>query len=307
MNIILVRKGARPRQLNLSHPLARGAAVFAVLGALGGMFALGVIAADLFGRGRPAEQLQVLRAQLMQQHDDVDAVRRQAQDDLNALAVRLGQLDAHVIRLDALGDRLTRLAGLTKGEFDFSAQPAAGGPEVPTGDGSVPPLDFMRSVDALAAQLADREKQLAVLENLLMSRNLLQEVRPSARPVRQGYISSYFGIRSDPFTGHRAVHYGVDFAGDIGDDIMATASGVVTFSGPRLGYGLLVEVNHGDGYVTRYAHCSESLVAAGDVVKKGQVIARMGSSGRSTGPHVHLEVLKDGKLVNPQSYIQGTG
>ena len=307
MDIILVRKGARPRQVNLGHPLAAAAAVLGVVAVLASTFALGFVAAGSFGSGRPDEQFAQLRDQLTQQRADLDGVQRQAHDDLNALAVRLGQLDAQVIRLDALGDRLTRMAGLTKGEFDFGAPVAAGGPEVLAGEGSVPPLDFVRSVDVLAEQLADREKQLAVLENILMSKNLLQQVRPSGRPVRDGYLSSYFGIRSDPFTGHRAAHYGVDFAGDIGDDIMATASGVVTFSGPRLGYGLLVEVNHGDGIVTRYAHLSESLVAPGDVVKKAQVIARMGSSGRSTGPHVHFEVLREGKLVNPLSYVQGEG
>lgn len=307
MDIILVRKGARPRQVNLGHPLALAAAVVGLGAVLASTFALGFVAAERFGSGRPDEQFVALRDQLAHQRADLDGVQRQAHDDLNALAVRLGQLDAQVIRLDALGDRLTRMAGLTKGEFDFGAPVAAGGPEVLAGDGSVPPLDFVRSVDVLAEQLADREKQLAVLENILMSKNLLQQVRPSGRPVREGYLSSYFGIRSDPFTGHRAAHYGVDYAGDIGDDIMATASGVVTYSGPRLGYGLLVEVNHGDGIVTRYAHLSESLVAPGDVVKKAQVIARMGSSGRSTGPHVHFEVLREGKLVNPLTYIQGEG
>ena len=306
MNIILVSKGGRPRQLNLSHPLARVAAAACVLAAFAGTFALGVFAAEQLGEGRPEAQMAELRAQLQQQQQDLEAVRRLARDDLNALAVRIGQLDAHVIRLDALGDRLTRMAGLTKGEFDFGNLPAAGGPEVPAADG-VPPLDFLRSVDALSSQLVDREKQLAVLENIMMSKNLLQQVRPSGRPVRDGYLSSYFGIRSDPFTGHRAVHYGVDYAGDIGDDILATASGVVTHASPRLGYGLMVEVNHGDGLITRYAHLSEALVAPGDVIKKGQVIARMGSSGRSTGPHVHFEVLRDGKLVNPLTFIEGRG
>jgi len=306
MNIILVRKGGRPRQLNLGHPLAGVAAAVTLCATLGAVFALGMFAAQRFGGGRPAQQLAAIQGELGQQRADLEAVRRQARDDLDALAVRLGQLDAQVIRLDALGERLTRMAGLTKGEFDFGQAPAAGGPEVRVADG-VPPLDFLRSVDVLSVQLVDREKQLAVLENILMSKNLLQQVRPSGRPVRDGYLSSYFGIRSDPFTGHRAVHYGVDFAGGVGDDILATGSGVVTHAAPRLGYGMMVEVNHGDGFVTRYAHLSESLVAPGDVVKKGQVIARMGSSGRSTGPHVHFEVLRDNKLVNPKSYIEGTG
>jgi murein DD-endopeptidase MepM/ murein hydrolase activator NlpD len=307
MNIIVIRKGARPRQLNLSHPLAAVAAVVVVGGLLTALTAAGWWMAVEFGPGRPAEQVIALRADLVQQRADLDAVRRATEEDLDAYAVRLGQLNAHVIRLDALGDRLTRLANLKQGEFNFDQPPAMGGPEVLLGDGQLPAVDFQRSLDDLGRQIQDREKQLAVLENLLMNRNLQDRVRPAGRPVETGWISSYFGIRSDPFTGNRAAHYGVDFAGDVGDPIQAVAAGVVTWSGQRFGYGLMVEVNHGNGYATRYAHCSETLVRVGDTIKKGQLIAKMGTSGRSTGPHVHFEVLEGGRLVNPQVYINAQG
>lgn len=307
MNIIVIRKGSRPVQLNLSHPLAALAAGVLSLGALGLLGALGWWLAVEFGPGRPHDQLITLRSQLSQQQADLVAVQRATEEDLNAYAVRLGQLNAHVIRLDALGDRLTRLADLNSGEFNFDQPPATGGPEVVLGDGGLPAADFQRSLDDLGRQIQDREKQLAVLENLLMNRNLQERVRPAGRPVETGWISSYFGIRSDPFTGNRAAHYGVDFAGDNGDPILAVAAGVVTWSGNRFGYGMLVEVNHGNGYATRYAHLSESLVRVGDTVKKGQAIAKMGTSGRSTGPHVHFEVLENGRLVNPQTFINAQG
>jgi murein DD-endopeptidase MepM/ murein hydrolase activator NlpD len=141
---------------------------------------------------------------------------------------------------------------------------------------------------------------------MMMNRNLQAEVKPAGRPITRGWLSSYFGSRTDPFTGRRAHHSGIDFAGKMGSDIVVVAAGVVTFSGRRSGYGNLVEVNHGNGYVTRYGHCSKNLVKVGTTVKKGQVIAKMGTSGRSTGPHVHFEVLYNGRAVDPKRYIHAS-
>jgi murein DD-endopeptidase MepM/ murein hydrolase activator NlpD len=128
-------------------------------------------------------------------------------------------------------------------------------------------------------------------------------VKPSGRPVREGYISSYFGERMDPFNGEEAMHKGVDFATDAGADVLAVASGIVTWSGPREGYGNLVEINHGNGYTTRYAHNAQTLVSVGDTVERGQAVAVVGSTGRSTGPHVHFEVLRDGTQINPMAFV----
>lgn len=144
------------------------------------------------------------------------------------------------------------------------------------------------------------------MEALLAQRKIQRDVFIAGRPVKKGWMSSRFGRRTDPFNGQVAWHNGVDFAGKLKSDIVSVAAGVVTWSGPRYGYGEMVEINHGNGFTTRYAHNSENKVAIGEVVKKGQVIALMGTSGRSTGPHVHFEVYKHGRAVDPSSYIHRT-
>ncbi|HEY9050177.1 MAG TPA: M23 family metallopeptidase, partial [Gammaproteobacteria bacterium] len=123
-------------------------------------------------------------------------------------------------------------------------------------------------------------------------------------PITRGWISSYYGMRTNPFTGKLQFHKGMDFASKSGSEVQAVAGGVITWSGKRYNYGNMVEVNHGNGYVTRYAHNKENLVKVGDTVKKGQAVASMGSTGRSTGPHVHFEVLKDGRQINPLKFVQ---
>lgn len=246
-----------------------------------------------------------LRSELAMQRQDIVDARQGAQEDINALSLRLAELQSRVVRLDALGERLTEMADLENGEFDFQSAPARGGPAVAS-DGlpEAELSDFMVSFAGLSAHLDDREQQLAVLESLLMSKNLEDEVFPAGFPAEKGWLSSFFGTRTDPFTGRPAQHNGVDIAGKLGTKILAVASGVVTWSGERYGYGAMVEVNHGNGYVTRYAHNSENLVAVGDKVKKGQALGLMGSSGRSTGPHVHFEVLRHGRVVNPVKYVR---
>jgi len=169
---------------------------------------------------------------------------------------------------------------------------------------SVP--DFLKALEDLSSQLEDRSQQLAVLEDMMMNRKLDEEVVPAGRPITRGWLSSYFGMRTDPFTGRRAHHAGIDFAGKLGSDVVAVAAGVVTYAGKRSGYGNLVEINHGKGYATRYGHTREILVEVGQTVKKGQLIAKMGSTGRSTGPHVHFEVLYNGRAVNPIKYIHAS-
>jgi len=156
----------------------------------------------------------------------------------------------------------------------------------------------------LGTQLDDREAQLGVLQNVLSNQNLSDRVYPKGRPVLSGYMSSYFGRRTDPFTGKPANHQGVDFAGKAGAEIIAVADGVVTWSSDRYGFGNLVEINHGNGYSTRYAHNEENLVAVGEEVRKGQTVALMGDTGRATGPNLHFEVLRNGQRVNPANFIR---
>jgi len=254
---------------------------------------------------QPGELAFALQSELDSQRLRIDEAKRDAGENMNALAIKLGQLQAHIIRLNALGERLTKIAGLERGEFDFSSSPAVGGPvsaaDIVGQSMSVP--DFVESLNDLSVQLDNRSQQLSVLETMMMNRNLQDEVTPTGRPITRGWLSSYFGLRTDPFTGRRVHHSGVDFAGKLGSDIVSVAAGVVTFSGRRSGYGNLVEINHGKGYVTRYGHTQENLVKLGDTIKKGQVIAKMGSTGRSTGPHVHFEVMVNGRHVNPKRYI----
>jgi murein DD-endopeptidase MepM/ murein hydrolase activator NlpD len=264
----------------------------------------GVSAARVFGISNPEAQVDTWRTELAQQQAIVESTRHTLQQNLDALALRLGQMNAHVVRLDALGSRLTQMAGLKDGEFDFTSAPSLGGPEEPLAATEAMQINgVVNALEVLDEQLADRGRQLTVLEDLLINRKLRDEVHPDGRPVTAGYVSSQFGSRTDPFTGRRAFHKGIDFAGRKGAEVVAVASGVVIWSGERYGYGQLVEINHGNGYVTRYAHNVDNLVAVGDTVKRGQVIARMGDTGRATGPNLHFEVLLNDRPVDPLTYI----
>ncbi|HEY0722340.1 MAG TPA: M23 family metallopeptidase [Gammaproteobacteria bacterium] len=246
-----------------------------------------------------------MQAELTQQRQEIEEAKRTAEENLAALTVRLGQMQAHVIRLDALGQRLTKMAKLDNGEFDFGNPPAQGGPE--TGEGAAMQLpDFLSQLDALSTQLNDRSQQLSVLETVLLNQAVQAEVVPNGVPSDSGFISSHFGLRNDPFTGRIAMHKGVDLAGKEGSEVVSVAAGVVTWSGNRLGYGNMVEVTHGNGYVTRYGHNEKNLVKMGEMIKKGQPIALMGSTGRSTGPHVHFEVYFNGQVVDPMKYIRAS-
>ena len=303
MNIILLTRNARSAgslRLGPARSLLLLVALFLVLPgtALVGGYLLGE---------HHAERQQLPRAwqaELQRQRQEIARLSHKAREDMNGLALRLGQLQAQAVRLNALGQRLVQMGHLDKGEFDFSRPPAQGGPEAAGMNGrSMDPPDFLRALDQLAAELGDRERKLKVIESIYMNRNLHDQVMPSGRPIKRGWISSYFGMRTDPFTGLREFHKGMDFAGKLGSEVIAVADGVVTWAGDRYGYGNLVEINHGNGYVTRYGHNKALKVKVGDVVHKGQTIALMGSSGRSTGPHVHFEVHYKGKVVNPARYL----
>ena len=253
---------------------------------------------------RPDFSKALVQEQIRRQQVQVELAIGDAQSNVNALALRLGEMQADLIRLDALGERLVDMAHLDATEFDFRVRPAMGGPHNPGSIEAQAIPDFVISLEQLAQQLEDRAPKLAVLEELLMSEQLQKQIHPGGRPVETGWMSSGYGYRTDPLSGKRAFHSGVDFAGPAGSPVLAVASGVVTNSRYRQGMGNLVEINHGGGYVTRYAHNEKNLVKVGDTVKKGQKVAVMGNSGRSTGPHVHFEVLHDGKSVNPLKYVR---
>ena len=243
------------------------------------------------------------KGMIKHQQAEIAATRQDAEVELDALTLRIGRMQAQMMRLNALGERLVTQADLESSEFDFDAVPAVGGPGEIPGTESVQFADFLSMLDQMDSELDNRREMLSVLEVLLMSRSLHERVMPSGKPVNEGWLSSKYGKRSDPFTGKKAFHKGLDFAGKKGADVLAVGDGVVSWSGKRQGYGNLVEINHGNGYVTRYGHNQHHLVEVGDTVKKGQQVAMMGSTGRSTGPHVHFEVLHNGKRVNPAKYI----
>src|SRR6202158_5974579 len=304
MNVIFVgRKSGRVKQFDLRHPVIVAAAVLMVLAIVGGAFSVGVGLGARHDKSTPINQLGNWSAELMRQKAQIEDVRRVLQEKVNALAMRVGQMNANVIRVNALGKRLTRMANLNDGEFDFGNPPALGGSESGA-DGQpaqIPNLTAM--VENLQSQLSNREQQLGVLENLILTRELNKQVYPEGRPVQDGWISSYFGRRADPFTGYTAVHKGLDFAGPAGTKVTSVAAGLVTFAGERTGFGEMVEINHGNGMATRYCHNEKILVKQGDMVRKGQEVALMGSTVRSTGSHLHFEVLKNGTQVDPLRFI----
>jgi murein DD-endopeptidase MepM/ murein hydrolase activator NlpD len=264
------------------------------------------LAATQEGAGESA-RIAALRAEISSQREMLTSLRTSADEQINALALRLGDINANVIRLNALGGRLTDMADLDDGEFDFANPPAIGGPEEGVEsaavEGQLPRL--LSDVDTLEAALDQQSMQLAALEGLMLNRKLDERVRPKGRPVKAGFISSFFGRRSDPLTGKSAWHKGIDFAGKTGTEVVAVGDGVVSWSGKRQGFGNMVEIKHGSGYVTRYAHNQVNLVAVGDRVSQGQTIALMGSTGRSTGSHLHFEVLQNDKVLDPARFVRG--
>ncbi len=234
----------------------------------------------------------------------LEATRRDAQREINALAARMGELQAQANRLNALGDRLARGAGLEGGEFDFDRPVGIGGPEAAS---DMPARRLLQGLDTLDGDLANSGQQLSVLEALLFDRTLERNAMPSRSPVASSFVTSSYGYRADPFGRGGQFHKGIDFDARTGDPVMTVADGVVSYSGVRGGYGNVVEVDHGNGYVTRYAHNSRNLARVGDLVRVGDEIAKAGSTGRSTGAHVHFEVWENGRVQNPRKFLGDMG
>jgi murein DD-endopeptidase MepM/ murein hydrolase activator NlpD len=240
---------------------------------------------------------------IAEQAEELDLLRARSTAESQAVGRQLAAMQARLIRMEALGARVTEVAELEAGEFSFDAPAPMGGPLAAARHKPLGWTELQSNLDGLATQLKSRESELEVLESMLRNREYHQGTVVAGRPVNWGWVSSAYGKRVDPFNGRMAWHAGVDFAGREGSEVVAVASGVVTYAGKRQGYGQMVEVNHGDGYVTRYGHHKSLAVTTGDIVKKGQIIGNMGSSGRSTGPHVHFEVLKNGRQVDPKAYV----
>ena len=316
MKLIVLQGTAASRTVELGK-WSRAALSLVCIGLPLGLMALGYEIGQRQGTQQAQEaRLSEAEVAVSQRALDLAQLSADAKRKLEAMTRKLAEIQARVTRLDALGMHLTVLAGLDEGEFDFTAVPAVGGPAIdgPAIDGqelaapalAVLPDEFEEELELLSVTLDDRDTQLDVLAGLLFDAEAQAEAIPSGRPVASGWLSSHFGYRNDPFTGKKTWHQGVDFAGKDGTEVIAVASGVVSWSGNRHGYGNMVEVAHGDGLLTRYAHNDENLVEVGDLIRKGETLALMGNTGRSTGPHVHFEVFKHGRAVDPSSYIRRT-
>lgn len=303
MNIILVsNRYAKAHSVTLTR---MHMALIAVLASM--LFVAIVLAAQYaivrFQPGLMSNELRVWLASAQQ--DEQQKQQAYLRKSMDTLAMRLGQMQAQLQRLDGLGTRLAKMTGMKPQEFAFSLPPAQGGPYVPA------PLDQEISLAAMEQQMAqlsvllsDRSDKLVALETLLMQDKLSKKLLPSIAPTTVGWYSSNFGWRTDPFTGNSAMHEGVDYMVPSGTSIRASAGGMVVYADMHPQYGNMVEIDHGNQVITRYAHCSKLLVKVGQMVRRGKEIAFSGSTGRSTGPHLHFEVRYKGMAQNPVRFLE---
>ncbi len=304
MNIILVpgSKNGKSQIACLSH---RHLLMLAVVGLVALPIFVGVLtykAEQLIERSTGTSTIALQERILAEQQVAIADTRRHTESHLNALARRMGEMQAELLRLNALGARLTRMAKLDPREFNFSEPVGVGGPERPADVGAAP--DARQAIDNLSRQLDRQREKLRALESVMLDRKLSAQVTPSGWPVDGGWVSSGYGVRTDPFTGQQSRHDGADIAARMGSPVYAMGDGVISFAADKQGYGLTVEVTHQSGLVTRYAHLRAILAKVGDRIQKGQTVALVGTTGRSTGPHLHFEVVKQGVSVNPAGYLQ---
>lgn len=237
-----------------------------------------------------------------------DAARKDAylKQNLAAMAVKLGEMQAQLMRLDALGERVQGLAGVKPEEFNFKELPGRGGAEPSAGLHGSRDLgmqEFQQALDAMSRDIERRADYMNVVETALMDDKIRFKLLPTIQPVNVSYNASGFGWRIDPFSGRSAFHEGIDFAAPVGTPIVAAAGGVVIAAEYHHQFGNMLEIDHGNDIVTRYAHASRLLVKVGDIVRRGQHVADIGSTGRSTGPHLHFEVLVKGVQQNPHKFL----
>lgn len=305
MNIILVSgRLAKARTISLGVPqfVVLGMGAFLAVILLAGLLHYLTLrfAADF---RLPYFENMVLSAQQQQNEKDQSYLR----ENLNAMAIRLGQMQAQLLRLDTVGERLAKFAGFKPQDLMFDQPPGRGGAvsSLPSQDLSLG--DFTRQLDLLTRQLDDRSDQLGILESLFTLDNAKKKLIPTMLPVEGGWYSSNFGWRIDPFSGQRAFHEGIDFMAEQGTPIVAAAGGVVVYSDFHPQYGNMIEIDHGNNLITRYAHASMRLVKAGDVVLRGAKIAEVGKTGRATGTHLHFEVRQRGAPQNPTQFLRLPG
>lgn len=305
MNIILVsEKLPKARTITLGWLHLAGAAVLMLT------LVLTLAGALNYGILRFAAELNIpyVRDMLVSIHQrQQEKNQSYLQDNLNAMAVRLGQMQAQLLRLDTLGERLAKLAGFKPQDLMFNEAPGRGGAisSVPSQNLSLG--DFTRQVDLLTQQLEDRGDKLGLLESMFTLESARKKLTPTKLPVEGGWYSSNYGWRIDPFTGQRAFHEGIDFMAEDGTPIYAAAAGVVVYSEFHPQYGNMIEIDHGNDLISRYAHAAKRLVKVGDVVLRGSRIADVGRTGRATGSHLHFEVRQRGVARNPAQFLQLPG
>ncbi len=300
MNIILVSDSlAKSRSVSLSHAqvmlIAFGILLSGFMLAMATYVVTMKFAVDL--------RNPYLRTLLGQLHED-DQKRSEAEmkENLNSLAVKVGELQARILRLDAFGERLAKAAGVKRDEFRFDEKPGQGGP-APTGGRDMSVAEFNQMLAEISRVLDDRSDKLGVLDSLLMDDRLARKTVPTTMPVEMGYYSSNYGYRIDPINGRSSFHTGGDIIAPPGTPVKAAGGGVVATVSYVPEYGNIVDVDHDNGLTSRYAHLTRSLVRVGDVVMKGQKIALVGSTGRTTGPHLHFEVRENGIPLNPNKFL----
>lgn len=305
MNVILVSgKLAKARTITLGLPqlAVLGIGAFITVTMLAGLMNYFTLrfAADL---NLPYIH-ELLASTQRQQNEKTQSYLR---ENLNAMAIRLGQMQAQLLRLDTLGERLAKLAGFKPQDLMFDQTPGRGGAvsTIPSQDISLG--DFTKQLDVLTRQLDDRGDKLGVLDSLFTLDNAKKKLIPTMLPVAGGWYSSNYGWRIDPFNGQRAFHEGIDFMAERGTPITAAAGGVVVYSDFHPQYGNMIEIDHGNGLITRYAHASKRLVKVGDVVLSGAKIAEVGMTGRATGTHLHFEVRQNGAPQNPMQFLRLPG
>jgi murein DD-endopeptidase MepM/ murein hydrolase activator NlpD len=304
MNVIIVAKFLKSPKRFCVHDDRK--LFFSAAGALAVLVLIG-FTVGFFTRGGVAmAEVRNSHDQLLREQAQVAESRTASQRETNALATRLAELQAQSNRLNALGERLIRMGKITDGEFNFSAQPGTGGGDEPTTPISA--AELSQQMNGLGKTLTHTGDQLQVLESLLLNQDLDRNQTPSSMPLANTYVSAPFGNRIDPINGGHEFHKGLDLNGETGDPIHAAADGIVMRSDYDTGgYGNVVDIDHGNGYATRYGHCSKLLVKVGDLVHAGDLIAKVGSTGHSTGSHLHFEVWINGQPVNPRPYLVQIG
>jgi len=299
MQLILINKSGDPSQFVLSSLRIK------ILGFAAATVCVGLVFAGFLLKQSDfvdAAVIETWRSKLSEQDDVVEQLREQSVARRQAVGRQIAEMQARLWRMEALASYMHETAGLPKDEFDFDAPVSQGGPL--NNEAQVLEVDNLDTqLASLSQRLKQRETELSILDQVLLGIYNDKGARPAGAPIVKGWMSSPYGERVDPISGKKAWHEGMDFAGAKGSEVIAVANGVVVFAGYRDGYGQMVEISHGKDLRTRYGHHEEVLVHAGQSVKRGDVIALMGNSGRSTGPHVHFEVLKEGRPVNPARYV----